>query len=70
MVHLQTSNDALRYEALIKSGAEESFDIALYHPVPRQQFDIGTVFTRPGNGTITKYVGAPYDMVPLHKFSR
>jgi hypothetical protein len=63
MTRLQTSQDAPQYEALIKASTPESFDIALYHPVPRQQFDIGTIFLREPNGVIATYVGHPYDMV-------
>jgi hypothetical protein len=64
MTELQTLPDAPRYESLIKAGAQEaSFDIALYRPVPRQQFDVGTIFLRQPSGVITTFVGPPYAMV-------
>lgn len=65
---LQTQPEAPRYEALLKASMPNSFDIALYPPVPQAQFDVGTVFSSLGNGGIRTYVGAPYDMVLPHYF--
>jgi hypothetical protein len=62
-MNLQTLPEAPNYEALLKASMPNSFDIALYPPVPQAHFDVGTVFSSFGNGSIRTYVGAPYNML-------
>lgn len=57
----QLSRDRLnnsKYSALLRRNqpSQESFDVALYPPIPQEQFDLGMVFTYTPDNMITTKV--------------
>jgi hypothetical protein len=63
MVELQTLPEAAKYESLITTAINNLYHIALFPPVAKPDFDVGTVFGKRANGSIQTYEGNIYTLV-------